>query len=84
MLITDKNATETGMARLILIICAIGAVALLLRRVLTDKARSVKRDEQPAFAATARCTRCGAYVDRRLMRPDGDGFCCQEHDTDRS
>lgn len=72
------------MARLLLIIFAIGAVWLLLRRLLTARARSVKRDHPPAFAATARCTRCGAYVDRRLMQPDGDGFCCREHDTDPS
>lgn len=67
------------MARLILILCAIGAVWLVLRRALPRRPVDEK-DERPKFTPTVRCHVCGAYLDRRLARQDAEGYCCQSHD----
>ncbi|MGN8197740.1 hypothetical protein ACS8Y6_03505 [Salinisphaera sp. RV14] len=68
------------MARLILILCAIGAVWLVLRRALPRRPVDDKADKRAAFTPTVRCHVCGAYLDRRLARHDSRGYCCQSHD----
>ncbi|MGB7756891.1 MAG: hypothetical protein WBL23_12590 [Salinisphaera sp.] len=68
------------MARLILILCAIGAVWLVLRRTLPRRPVDDKKDVQNRFTPTVRCHVCGAYLDRRLARHDAQGYCCQSHD----
>lgn len=68
------------MARLILIICAIGAVWWLLRRLLPRRSSEQRRDEHSRFKPTVRCHVCGAYLDKRLARRDSEGYCCQSHD----
>lgn len=66
------------MARLILILCAVGAVWLLLRRMLAR--RPTSDEKRSRFTPTVRCHVCGAYLDRRLARQDDTGYCCQSHD----
>lgn len=68
------------MARSLLILIAIGCVWLLLRRGLAAAYNKHQKKSESHFAPTIRCRQCGAYVDRRLARPDGDGYCCQAHD----
>lgn len=68
------------MARLILIICAIGLVWLLLRRALPRERGDDDRGKRDEYTPTVRCHVCGAYLDRRLARRDQTGYCCQSHD----
>ena len=68
------------MARLILIICAIGIVWLLLRRALPRHGVDEPKDKPDKFTPTVRCHVYGAYLDRRLARHDVEGYCCQSHD----
>lgn len=71
------------MARLILILCAIGAVWFVLRRVFPRRTGEPKPNARNEFTPTVRCHVCGAYLDRRLARHDTRGYCCERHDETR-
>ncbi|HET7313177.1 hypothetical protein [Salinisphaera sp.] len=71
---------DTVMARLILIICAIGVVGLLLRRFMPRRPARKQNPGRDHFTSTVRCHVCGAYLDRRLAREDTHGYCCDSHD----
>lgn len=76
------SITDRVMARLILIICAIGVVWFVLRRALPRHKRTNASEQPPQFTPTVRCRICGAYLDRRLASQDDNGYCCQSHHSE--
>lgn len=71
------------MARLLLLLIAIGLVYLILKRVVgMQRQRSLRRDRAPTrpkthYEKTERCVRCGAFIPRRMGRSTDAGYVCR-------
>lgn len=82
MLAKENSDNRNTMIRLLIVICAIGLVWFVLRRISSHR-QVTQRHKTMRHVSTVQCSHCGTYIDKRLATRQGDKYYCKDHGADR-